>query len=313
MFLLAIQPQRLLTICAVTIAVFSTSACQTVQDQRIKLSNEFEQNAELITVRKPIARYKDRHFEQSTPSFNVRAMNITSEKSERSEQLFSRSGVDGLQLTGADRFTRFLWNELLGLRPMIRQQYKLASERAYRFQVVPATTSSLNPEPVDVQCQLYQLDDIDQVERIERDRKGRDRSSTSTERNRLYSFLRCELIMQEQVWQLGLDAEGNQAPIVELGRPIAESEKDHYLIEHEKGHQFLVNGEWRDSPFPITATSGLHFYQKDTQVAAMSFEGQSPKIWIRKSNDANAKKILFAASYALMMYDWLDNEWRSPF
>lgn len=289
------------------------SACHTVQDQRIPLPNGFEQNAEVISVRKPIAQYKDQHFEQSTPQFVVRAMNIARGRSERSDRFFSSSGINGLQMTGGDRFTRFLWNEILGMRPMIRQQYKLAYEREFRFQVVPSVTSTLSAEPVDVQCQLYKLDDVAQTERIERDRKGNDRSSTVTETNRLYSFLRCELVLNDQVWQLGLDAEGNQVPVVQLGRPISESAKDYYTLEHERGNQFLVNGQWRESPFPFASTSGLHIYKDQAHVAALSFEGQNPKVWLDKSNDANAKKILFAASYSLMMYDWLDREWRNNF
>ncbi len=302
-----------LSILATPALALSLSACHTVQDQRIPLPQGFEQQSELITIRKPIAQYKDQHFEQNTSQFLVRAMRISRGRSERSEQIFSASGVNGLQLNGGDRFTRFVWNEILGMRPAIKQQYKLASEKELRFEVVPTVNSTLNAEPVDVQCQLYQLDDIAYSERTERDRKGNDRTSSTTERNRLYSFFRCELVLNNQVWQLGLDAEGNQVPTIQLGRPISDSAKEYYVIEHERGNQLLVNGQWRESPFPFASTSGLHFYKDDVQVAAMSFEGQTPKVWLGKSNSTEAKKILFSASYALMMYDWLDREWRNNF
>ena len=302
-----------LSILATPALALSLSACHTVQDQRIPLPQGFEQQSELITIRKPIAQYKDQHFEQNTSQFLVRAMRISRGRSERSEQIFSASGVNGLQLNGGDRFTRFVWNEILGMRPAIKQQYKLASEKELRFEVVPTVSSTLNAEPVDVQCQLYQLDDIAYSERTERDRKGNDRTSSTTERNRLYSFFRCELVLNNQVWQLGLDAEGNQVPTIQLGRPISDSAKDYYVIEHERGNQLLVNGQWRESPFPFASTSGLHFYKDDAHVAAMSFEGQTPKVWLGKSNSPEAKKILFSASYALMMYDWLDREWRNNF
>ncbi|WMW79731.1 hypothetical protein RF679_13860 [Undibacterium cyanobacteriorum] len=301
------------SVLSITLACLGLSACQTVQDQRIPLPNGFEQNAEVIAVRKPIAQYKDQHFEQNTPQFLVHSMNISRSRSQRSEQFFSSSGVSGIQLNGADRFTRFLWNEVLGMRPSIRQQYKLSSEREYRFQVVPNVTSNLTPEPVDVQCQLYQLSDVTFIERQERDRKGNDRSSTSTSTDRLYGFLRCELMLENQVWQLSLDAEGTQLPTIQLGRPISESATDYYTVEHEKGNQFLVNGQWRDMPFQIAKTSGLHFFKDQAHMAAMSFEGQTPKVWLEKSNSPNTKKILFAASYSLMMYDWLDREWRNGF
>lgn len=302
-----------LSILATPALALSLSACHTVQDQRIPLPQGFEQQSELITIRKPIAQYKDQHFEQNTSQFLVRAMRISRGRSERSEQIFSASGVNGLQLNGGDRFTRFVWNEILGMRPAIKQQYKLASEKELRFEVVPTVNSTLNAEPVDVQCQLYQLDDIAYSERTERDRKGNDRTSSTTERNRLYSFFRCELVLNNQVWQLGLDAEGNQVPTIQLGRPISDSAKDYYVIEHERGNQLLVNGQWRESPFPFASTSGLHFYKDDAHVAAMSFEGQTPKVWLGKSNSTEAKNILFSASYALMMYDWLDREWRNNF
>lgn len=298
------------SIATILCTLLTLSACQSVQDQRIPLSASFSQNAEVITVRKPIAQYKDQHFEQATSNFLVRGMNIARGHSERSEQFFSQSGLSGIQLQSADRFTRFLWNEILGMRPMLRQQYKLAREREFHFQVAQNLDSNVSPRPIDVQCQLYQLDDVAQVEREGRDRKGNDLKSVSTDSRRLYSFLRCELNQNEKFWHLSLDMNQNQAPQIQLGLPISESAHDFFVIEHEQKNQYLVGGQWRDSNIPFAALSGLHVYKNDTQVAALSFEGQTPKVWLNKSNDQETKKLLFAASYAILMYDWLDQEWR---
>jgi hypothetical protein len=287
------------------------SGCQTVQDQRMPLSPSFAANAEVISIKKPVMQFKDKHFEQLAADFDIHSMNISRGRTERSKQFFSSSGSKGITLQTSDRFSRFIWDQLLGLQAANKIQYELAAEREYRFQV--STRNALtdaNQIPIEAQCQIFYFDRVQRIEREVVDKKGKTSTSTETQNERVQSFLRCELVQGAKSWILTLDMEGNQPPLVHLGRPISEDADDFYQIDTERGNQYLVNGQWRESPFQFKTISGLHIFKKETQVGAMSFEGQMPKVWLNRSNNAETRKVLFTASYALMMYDWLDKDWR---
>lgn len=287
------------------------TGCQTIQDQRLPLTSDFEANAEVVRIKKPIMQFKDKHFEQQASEFDVHAMRISQNRTQRSEQFFSNNGIKGIELQTSDRFSRFIWNQLLGLQAANKLQYKLAAEREFSFQV---SNKKLEPtgsdHTISVQCQTFYFDKVSRVEREVVDKKGRTSISTDTQNERMQSYLRCELIKGNQSWELSLDMDGNQLPTIHLGRPISEDAHDYYAVDVERNSQFLVNGRWHDSPFPIMTISGVYFSKQAVQLGAMSFDSQTPKVWLRKSSDPQTKQFLFSASYALMMYDWLDKDWR---
>lgn len=291
--------------------LLALTGCQSAQDQRIPLPASFVGNAEVITIKKPVMQFKDRHFEQTTPWYSAQNMAIGNGKTETDRYVTSAQGLSALNLQTTDRFTRFIWNELLGIQRRSQRQYKVSSRRDFRFQVIATSRQIANQEnPVDVDCQFMHLDQVEESEREVTDKKGRATKLNDTQTSRIQSLLRCEISQNEKFWQLSVDIDQNQLPHIQLGLPISESADDFFVIEHEKTNQYLVGGQWRDSNIPFPLVSGLHFHKNDTEVAALSFEGQLPKIYLGKSNKAETNTLLFAASYALLMYDWLDKEWR---
>ena len=300
-------PFRIIVLCV----LLALSGCQSVQDQRIPLAPSFAANAEVIQIKKPIMQFKDHHFEQTTSLYRVQDMAIGNGQSEIIERMSLNSGLSGTHLQTSDRFTRFIWNELLGIQARANRKFKLLSQRDYHFQVEPIRAQNTEPNsPIKVDCQLIHLDQVHESEREVVDKKGRGTTLTDTQRSRVQSFLRCELFQHEKFWQLSVDIDENQVPQIQLGRPISESADDFFAVESEQKTQYLVGGQWRDSNIPFPLVSGLHIYKKEAQVAALSFEGQTPKIWLSKTNLHETKTLLFAASYAILMYDWLDKEWR---
>lgn len=290
--------------------LLALGGCQSVQDQRIPLVPSFAAGADVIQIKKPVMQFKDHHFEQTTSLYRVQGMAIGNGQSEITERLSLNSGLSGTHLQTSNRFTRFVWNELLGIQARANRKFKLMSQRDYHFHVEPILQSSEPNSSIKVDCQLLHLDQVYESEREVLNKKGQETKFTDTQRSRVQSFLRCELSQNEKFWQLSVDIDENQLPQIQLGRPISESADDFFAVESEQKTQYLVGGQWRDSSIPFPLVSGLHVYKKDAQVAALSFEGQTPKIWISKTNLHETKTLLFAASYAILMYDWLDKEWR---
>lgn len=290
--------------------LLALAGCQSVQDQRIPLAPSFAAGADVIQVKKPVLQFKDHHFEQTTSLYRVQGMAIGNGQSEITERLSLNSGLSGTHLQTSNRFTRFVWNELLGIQARANRKFKLMSQRDYHFHVEPILQNSEPNSSIKVDCQLLHLDQVYESEREVLNKKGQETKFTDTQRSRVQSFLRCELSQNEKFWQLSVDIDENQLPQIQLGRPISESADDFFAVESEQKTQYLVGGQWRDSSIPFPLVSGLHVYKKDAQVAALSFEGQTPKIWISKTNLHETKTLLFAASYAILMYDWLDKEWR---
>ena len=290
--------------------LLALAGCQSVQDQRIPLAPSFAAGADVIQIKKPVLQFKDHHFEQTTSLYRVQGMAIGNGQSEITERLSLNSGLSGTHLQTSNRFTSFVWNELLGIQARANRKFKLMSQRDYHFYVEPILQSSEPNSSIKVDCQLLHLDQVYESEREVLNKKGQETKFTDTQRSRVQSFLRCELSQNEKFWQLSVDIDENQLPQIQLGRPISESADDFFAVESEQKTQYLVGGQWRDSSIPFPLVSGLHVYKKDAQVAALSFEGQTPKIWISKTNLHETKTLLFAASYAILMYDWLDKEWR---
>ncbi|MBR7800378.1 hypothetical protein [Undibacterium fentianense] len=285
----------------------------------MRLPEGFEIRTQLETLQRPHAQFQDRHFEQASSRFAVRNVAISPARSERHAQQISQSGSNSLQLQNTDRITRLLWDDLLGIQATKRQRYQETIEREFRFQVMPALdmkdkkdtkdTKSIS-DIVEIQCQAGQYEAIDHLERSAPDGKGKERNSHTTKRQRLDSHLRCELDLDHTTWHLSVDREGEQALQIQLRSAHVVGAQVDFRIQQERASEFLLNGEWRDAPFPFSAAAGLLFFQGDALVAALSFDGRAPKIWLDQKIETRTKQLLFAASYSLLMYDWLDPTWR---
>jgi hypothetical protein len=288
------------------ILIFSAvllGACQTVQNQSIPLHKNFLENAELLEVKRPTWRLNDAVYRQHLPGYEIHSTETTWAKGDRTELWFSQSGglLDGIEIK--DKFLRLLFLDLLDMRKQTRHHYLYNSEQDFGFAVNTEKEAEIH-----VRCRRVALTDHLDIVRFSRNQ----RSSKTEYRQRLNSYLACELQQNALQWRLTVNTgstEDAAPPHIELQEQNSQTPSDMHF-ELVKESSFLVNGEWRTMTFGPQQFTGLQMYQKNQTLAATSFDGATPKIWLNKNLPATQKSLLLAINYSLMMYDWLDNGWR---
>lgn len=286
-------------------AVFLLSACQTVQDQSIPLNHAFQQQADQFNVKRPTWRLSDTVYQQKLQgprdTFEITGTETGWGKSEKSQHWFSDSGfsVNGIEIR--DKFLRILFLDLLGMREKRSHGYLLKSESDFAF-----TVNAKQSDMVQVRCRRLSIND--QLETTYQ--MGGSKTQVREATIRLDSYLGCDLQRGNDHWFLTVDTLRNDTPTIRMqsqGQKMDES----FEFEPIKDNSYLVNGEWRTMSFNFQQFSGLQFQRGNQTMGAMSFDGNNPKIWIGRQVQAENKSLVLAMSYSLMMYDWLDNGWRS--
>nr|WP_315467884.1 hypothetical protein [uncultured Undibacterium sp.] len=281
------------------------SACQTVQDQSIPLGREFIQNANQFSVKRPTWRLSDAVYQQALQSpresYEISGAKTGWGKSEQSHLWFSESGISLQGLEIKDKFLRFLFLDLLDMRQKSSRRYLLKNENDFAF-----TVNASRSDMVQVRCRTLSMND--QIETTYK--MDGNKTQRNTEATRLNSYLGCDIQKAEKHWYLTVDTLRNEIPIIKLQVDGQQLDKS-LQFTMVKDSSYLVNGEWRTLPSHFQQFSGLTIERDSQTISALSFDGQQPKVWIGEPLAAEEKTVLLAMSYSLMMYDWLDSNWRS--
>jgi hypothetical protein len=281
------------------------SACQTVQDQSIPLNEEFKQSADQFTVKRPTWRLSDTVYQQrlqgQKDNYEISGTETGWGKSERSQLWFSESGgyIDGLGI--GDKFLRVLFLDLFDMRKKSSRSYLLKSEKDFAF-----TVNANQSDMVKVRCRLLSMSGHQEVSY----QLSGNRSNSTEKTTRFNNFLGCDLQRGNNNWFLTVDTVHNETPLVSL-RGGALKIENPLQFTPIKESSYLVNGEWRTVTMNIQKFSGLQFELDKQIIGAISFDGQNPKIWMDEQTPSEQKSLMVAMSYSLLMYDWLDNGWRS--
>lgn len=297
-------------------AVMTTLAgCQTVQRQSIPLPTMFLAQAEQIDIKRPTWRLNDTIYQQHLPGYEIHSTKTSWAKSERSELWFSSSGglLDGIDIK--DKFLNLLFLDLLDLRKKTQQHYRFHSEQDFGFVLAPEKETAIN-----VRCRRVALEDHQDIQRV----LDNQRISKTEIHQRLASYLACEMQQGKAHWRLTVNSipSANSAtsdlPQIQL---LAQKEPEEHTQPQQvsqdlqfgyiKESSFLVDGAWRTMRFGSQQFSGLQIDQHQRAISALSFDGTTPSVWLKKDLPPKQKSLLLATAYSLMMYDWLDAEWRS--
>lgn len=291
------------------LAILSTTlllgACQTVQDQSIPISQDFSQTSTQFNIKRPTWRLSDSVYQQQLQSqrdnYVINGTETGWGKSERSQLWFSESGglLDGFEFK--DKFLRILFLDLLDMRRKTQSRYALQTENDFAF-----TVNANQIDATKVKCRLLSMSD--QLETVYKmgDNKTRKNENTS----RLSSYLGCDLQQGNQHWYFAVNTMQKDSPLIKL--QLSEHKMEEQIaFKLIRESSYLVNGQWRTMPNNFQQFSGLQIQWGMQDVGAVSFEGQSPKIWIGKNIPEERKALVIAMSYSVMMYDWLDSGWRS--
>ncbi|MFZ6816842.1 hypothetical protein [Undibacterium sp. Ji22W] len=277
--------------------------CQSVQNQSIPLHKDFLNTAERLEIKRPNWRLSDSVYQQHLQGYEIHSTETAWAKTDKTELWFSESGglLDGFEIK--DKFLRLLFLDLLDMRRQTRHRYLFHSEQDFGFVI-----NSDKQAEMRVRCRRVALADHLDVVRF----SGNQRSSTTEFRQRLNSYLACELQQNNRQWRLTVNTASNAdgaTPQIQLQEQDLQTSND-IRFELVKESSYLVNGEWRTMTFGPQQFSGLQVQQRNQTIAATSFDGATPKIWLNGDLPATQKTLMLGINYSLMMYDWLDSGWR---
>lgn len=270
-------------------------ACQSVQDQTIPLSTEFAQNSSFYEVNKPSWRIKSSAYRQQFGPFTVTGADVSWKTSTKSNLWFYNSGLlDDQEL--ADNWLKFMLSDILNRRGRAVDYYKVLQHQDFAFAVAHP-----NLPPVQAMCRLMALDETVEITRL-------NHSSTSQheQRGRKHSYLGCLFAQGEESWQFVADSRKGESHYFQL--TAADLKLD---VRPVNDKLLLVNQQYMPMPEWIKQMAGVALYQQNRQISALSFDGNKPKIWLHSHLTPTEQAQLLALNYSLLMYDWLDEDWRS--
>lgn len=275
-------------------ALVAATACQTVQDQSIVLKPDFVQKSQLYVVKRPTWRLTDEAYQQQIGAFTIAGADTSWQTSTSSNLMIGESGLVN-EAEVKDSWMHFILDDLFFDKNV--QRFKTTGEQDFAFNVMYAGQPLARS-----QCRLMFLNDVTKVTY----NNDPDNTKGSSEK-RKRSYLGCKLLQGEQSWQLIIDANPNG----QLRMSMSDA-NTHLQIQPVTEALNLVDNQWLPAPSWISLTAGLTIADDTMQLAALSFEGQQPKVWLSQGMNASQQALMMAASYSVFMYDWLDEKWRQP-
>jgi hypothetical protein len=127
----------------------------------------------------------------------------------------------------------------------------------------------------------------------------------STEQQREHSYLGCSLSTTSQNWQLVVETKNNAQARTQL-----RTDKQSLQINAVTDRLELINNQWIPGPSWSRQITGVVISADQLQQAALAFEGKVPRLWINQQATDAEQALMIAASYSIVMYDWLDRDWR---
>lgn len=279
------------------IGLISTlTSCQSVQDHTIPLSADFMAASEMYQANKPTWRLSSSAYQQQFGIFTIQGADVSWQTSTKANLWFAESGLLDKDEVN-DSWLKFIAADILNRRGRSIENYKIVKHQDFAFELLQ------NGQPaVNSQCRIMALDEGTEIRSLNtNDNSQYDRTG------RKHSYMGCLVSQGNQIWQLIADSRKSEANYFDMRSNDLQLQ---FKPVNEK--LMLVNQKYISMPEWFKQQSGLTIHQQGLQLSALSFDGNKPKIWLRKALPTTQQALLLSASYSLLMYDWLDEEWRSP-
>jgi hypothetical protein len=269
-------------------ALLGLTACKSVSDYSVPLPTPFLTNSVQYELKQPSSVFGDSYAQQSGP-FAISRVDI------------SWLSTTKHSLTPGGNALEKVVYELFSDEDPEVQHYKVRQKREYQFH------SSDGAQSIKVECQLKNESLLQETVRPQQEKTAgvEQNNHHARELDRQQTRLSCVLQQADRQWQLTVALTEQQQPILTLqsGSDVYPLTAIHHGVEK-------VDNQWRQLPDFASNFQGLHISNGGQMVAAMSFPGQTPKIWLSRNLAPAQQHLLFAASYSLQLLNWLDQDWR---
>ncbi len=267
------------------------SGCQTLDDVRVDLPQSFERQANAIRLETPTWRVPSSVYDLALGEYQVDDADVswTSIDSELIDMQYHENLL-GFLLFGDDL-------------TVLKKTFQESRHQRFRF-----TLKHQQQQITTSRCDIYSLGTSDEV--ISRYEEGTTPAVNSLE-DRARTWLYCNIDDGQTQWALSLQAVPD--------RPVSAalvSNAQVYEITGLNGASASYQGDESDKnvrlPPWASRQSGLGFYQGQDMFAAVSLMDNS-YIWTLRGISEQHQALLLTASYSLVMFNWLDEDWRQVY
>jgi hypothetical protein len=270
------------------------TACQNVQDSRIRLDSDFEKNSDRYELKRPVWQLTDKAYQQQLGPFSITSTQVSWQQSTTSSPGLVKSEIPDQQQQ-SNGLLDFILDDLSDNQSDFVKQLEESGKRDFAF--------DLNFEGqvlVHSQCRIMYLNAVTEFRDAEHSEEV-----VSTEQQREHSYLGCSLSTTSQNWQLVVETKNNAQARIQL-----RTDKQSLQINAVTDRLELINNQWIPGPSWSRQITGVVISADQLQQAALAFDGKVPRLWINQQATDAEQALMIAASYSILMYDWLDKEWR---
>lgn len=282
---------------AATVALW-LSGCVTMGEyQTVKLDEIFESGAQKIDVRAPVRRYRDSFFNVPLAPYQV----VDTSVGKVSVTDRSREPVG--TVTEDDTLWNLIFNQDLKAEKVTYKQYRVDEQGDFSFGLVGA-----GGVRVDTQCTRQSV--FLENEEVSRVSVGlgnvSDENAVERHGEWLGARLQCTVAGDSAQWTLDAVTSAQTKPTVSLKR--RDGEWDTRLLDDAVAAEPGVGGRVAADEFVVTEGdifSGVAMSRSGEQAAAVSVVPGNAGIWLDASLTHNARIMMVASGYALILNRWL--------
>lgn len=277
---------------AMTALACSLIGCRTIDDMKVNISPDLNSRATMYNVVQPSGYVDNKSYHQVFGDFSVD--NVDFSWSETTTVPIDRTIADWGKDVANAAFL-FLVFDIRDNYPGFWDQNRLMTQREFSFDL------KHHGATVHSQCRLLSVETETVYER------GNDNRPSEYSHHREQSTLGCVITENGQISELLIDTPTDKPARMRLRHGTAPVE-----LSVLKGLQMLSEGRWEQTswagPYSV---HGMAFSAEGVEQGAVSLMGPFPKIWLDNRVAEPRQRLLAAASYSLIMYNWLDSMWTS--
>lgn len=270
------------------------TACQNVQDSRIRLDSDFEKNSDRYELKRPVWQLTDKAYQQQLGPFSITSTRVSWQHSTTSSPGLVKSEIPDQQQQ-SNGLLDFILDDLSDNQSDFVKQLEESGKRDFAFDL-----NFAGQVLVHSQCRIMYLNAVTEFRDAEHSEEV-----VSTEQQREHSYLGCSLSTTSQNWQLVVETKNNAQARIQL-----RTDKHSFQINAVTDRLELINDQWIPGPSWSRQITGVVISADQLQQAALAFDGKVPRLWINQQATDAEQALMIAASYSMLMYDWLDKEWR---
>jgi hypothetical protein len=264
--------------------VVSVTACQSTPEDDMPLPVGFEQQAQLLPLRRPVVTFSDDAWHQQMGGFQLNNMDLSGKTMQKVS-----SGTEWQTTARGGLLFQLIFHDNVNVAGEIVNKYNSKAEQSFSFDIQAPGTATVHSE-----CQILVFGHGEET-------TGNDVNSYNWQTSEQeLSYLGCRLTQDGQVSQLVVEDKAGSAPVYRLhrGSHLLDLTPVSAAPQLAKFNSFFQGGE-----------TGYLLGSGASQQAALQLSHDHSRIWLKKDLPAEAQAWYIAALFSLQMYHWQNDRW----